>query len=524
MTSGVVGRVDPAPAELTTAPPSRPAWRLLIALSLIKVIAHGYQHPAYGYFRDELYYIDCAKHLDWGYVDHPPFSIALLALTRLVTGDSLWIRLPAVLAGGATVLLSGLIAWRMGGGRAAQGLTAIAVLAAPILLGVDSYYSMNVFDRLFWTVLFYLLVCVITTRNASYWLGFGVVAGLGIQNKISVAFLGAAVVVGLLLTEHRRFFLRKELWLGGAIAALIVLPHALWQVWHDFPTRVFIENAVRHKMVQKSFADFVSQQLIEMHPLNAPLWIAGLGFALVGAGARFRILGVVFLVVFALFGFQGAKAYYLTPAYPPLLALGAVLFERRTSTRPWIVPSYGAVLLASGAVFSTLALPVVSPATNQRIAQAIGLAPKPEEVGHRGATLSQHLSDRIGWEELASFVGDAFDGLSVEDRRRCAILCGNYGEAGALNLYGAARGLPRAICGHNNHHLWGPGTADGGVMLVYHRGADPQRLEALFASVEPVGRFTFPNVMPEQQDRTLYLCRGLRKPMDEFFKTLRNFN
>ncbi len=525
---------DPDSAALPTLLPgssqdagarsSIPAWGPLLVLAAIKIVVQSYSHPAYGYFRDELYYLDCANHLDWGYVDHPPLSIAILTACKTLLGTSLWaIRLPAALVGGTTVLMSGLLAWRMGGGRFSQFLTALTVLIAPVFLGVGSFYSMNVFDQLFWVGAIYYVIRAITTENPCYWLWFGLIAGFGLQNKISVGFLGLGIMVGLVLTQHRRFFATKELWLGGLIALAIFLPNLIWQARHGFPTLEFVANATQFKIAEKSFGEFATGQLVEMHPANAAIWIIGALYGLFGGAGRFRVLSFAFLSVFALLGFKGMKVYYLSPAFPAVLALGALAIERWTRNQRWVRPLLCTVLLALGVAVAPLALPMVSPERYQRYNQALGLSVPTEEIGHRDAPIPQHLADRFGWEEMVDVVAKLYHDLDVEDRIRCAILCGNYGEAGAINFFGPSRGLPRAISGHNNHFLWGPHGADGSVMLVYSRESDRFRLEALFESVTEVGRFEHPYAVLHQNHRVLYLCRGLKKPMDAFWKTMKAF-
>ena len=502
-----------------------PAWTLILLCAAVKIVVHLWWHSAYGYFRDELYYLDCAAHLDWGYVDHPPLSIAILAITKAVLGTSLLaIRLPAVLAGAATVALSGLLAWRMGGGRFAQGLASLSILVAPVYLGVGSFFSMNAFDQLFWTLASYALVRAVTTGNARFWLWFGLVAGVGLMNKISVLFLGFGVVVGLLLTRHRRFFATKELWLGGAIAAVIFLPNVLWQIQHGFPTLEFIDNATQHKILGRSVFAYFTGQFVEMHPANAPIWLAGIAYGLFGRNTRpLRILSIAFLAVFALLAYRGVKIYYLSPAFPPVLALGALWIERITAQRRRIRPVIAGTLALLGATVAPIALPWLSPDAYSEYSKAIGIAAPTEEQGQVGAPLPQHLADRFGWEEMTRMVADAYDALDPEDRKRCAILCGNYGEAGAVNFFGAKLDLPRAVSGQNNHFLWGPGEATGEITLVYSNGFSAQRLNALFENVTEIARFEHPFVMPGQNNRTLYLCRGLKKPMAKFWRSLKDF-
>ncbi|HUW61797.1 MAG TPA: glycosyltransferase family 39 protein, partial [Candidatus Bathyarchaeia archaeon] len=204
----------------------RPLVLFLGGFALLKILIHVstlYLGP-YGYFRDEFYYLDCAANLSWGYVDQPPLAPFILAIVRATLGDSiLAIRLPAILAGGGTVFMAGLIAAELGGGRFAQGLACLSVIAAPVFLGMSSFFSMNPIDYLLWTIAAYILVRIIKTDNARLWLWFGLVAGLGLENKLSMAFFGGLVAAALLLTPQRKYYRDKHLWLAGLIAFLIFL-------------------------------------------------------------------------------------------------------------------------------------------------------------------------------------------------------------------------------------------------------------------------------------------------------------
>ena len=137
---------------------------LLVLLALVKFLLHAATNLAggYGYFRDEFYYIACSDHLAWGYVDHPPWSIAILWISRFLFGDTLFaIRLLPAIAGAAVVALAGLITRELGGRRFAQALAATSVLVAPLTLGMNSYFSMNSFDMLFWTLAIYLIAIIL---------------------------------------------------------------------------------------------------------------------------------------------------------------------------------------------------------------------------------------------------------------------------------------------------------------------------------------------------------------------------
>jgi 4-amino-4-deoxy-L-arabinose transferase-like glycosyltransferase len=309
----------------------RPETLAIVAIALAKLALNVAFHGRYGYFRDELYYIACSDHLGWGYVDQPPLSIGLLAITRKLLGDSLYaIRFPAALAGAATVVLTGLMARKLGGGRFAQVLAATAAALSPVVLGNGArYFSMNAFDLMFWALGAYVLMSIIVDGNEKLWLVYGAVTGLGVMNKYSVLFFGLGTVAGVLLTAQRRDLAHRWIWLGGAFAALIVLPHAVWELRHGFPTREFIHNASVLKNAPISFGGFALGQAMETGFGQTLLWLAGLGFFLSrGAPSRLRAFGWMYVVVAAVMVAGNSKAYYLTPIYFPFLAAGSLVVER----------------------------------------------------------------------------------------------------------------------------------------------------------------------------------------------------
>ena len=157
---------------------------LIVATKLLVLL---YASRNYGYFIDELYYIACSDHLDWGYVDQPPLVALITKIARLLFGDSLQgIRFFSALAGAAKVLLTGIIARELGGNRFAQILAALAVLVAPGFLAIDNLLSMNSFEALIWTACAYVLIRIINTANQKLWIWFGLLAGIGLENKYSM--------------------------------------------------------------------------------------------------------------------------------------------------------------------------------------------------------------------------------------------------------------------------------------------------------------------------------------------------
>ena len=498
---------------------------LIAVFSAAALLVHLLTNGRYGYFRDELYYIACGRHLAFGYVDQPPLSILLLRLSQLLLGDSLFaIRLLPALAGAMIVALTGVIARELGGNAWAIALACAGSLCALFNLAVGNFFSMNAFEPLFWTGCVYLLVRIINGGSPTLWLWFGVVLGLGLENKHSTAFFGAGIVVGLLLTPERRHLAQKWIWLGALIAFVIALPNVLWEARYHWPTYELLSNiAHSNKNVALSPVQFIAQQAIFLNPGALPLWVAGLCW-LFGSrdGRRYRVIGIIYLVTLTEFIILRGKSYYLAPAYPMLFAAGGVAVERIFAARfKWIKPLFFGVIIAMGALCAPLMVPILPPDMLVAYMRAIHMEPPRTETSHTG-TLPQIFADQFGWEQMVGSVADAYRHLSPEDKKRAAIFCQNYGEAGAIDFFGPKLGLPPAISGHQNYFLWGPRDWNGEVILVLDTNDDDER--ELFGSVEDLGQVvSSPWAMPYERQRHIYLCRKLKVSVRELWPRVKNW-
>jgi hypothetical protein len=481
----------------------------------------------YGYFRDELYFLDCGRHLDWGYVDHSPL-IGLVARLALALGGSTYaLRVFPALASAVLVVLTGLLAHRMGGGRFAQGLAALAVLVVPVYLATHSILSMNAFEPLFWMGCVWVLLRLLEGGSPRLWLAFGALMGLGVMNKHSTAFFGIAVVCGLLLTRERRQLLTPWPWLGAAVALALFAPNLAWQMRHDFATLELLRNVSRvGKNVVLGPVQFLAQQILLLHPALFPLWLAGLAFLFRARAGRLRPLAWTYVVFFLLLLALKAKNYYLAPIYPMLFAAGAVAVEaglakwRLTAGRLWPRVALTAYVLVLGALIAPLALPLFSPERYVAYAKALGIAPPRTEVAHSGP-LPQLFGDQFGWPELTAEVARIYHALPPDERRQAAIFANNYGEAGAINLFGPALGLPPAISAHQNYFLWGPRGHRGEVVIVLQD--DRESLEQVCASVEEAGKHFHPWGMAEENN-PVFVCRGLHPPFPDLWPRLKKWN
>lgn len=502
---------------------------LLISLAATKFLIHFAVNitGAYGFFRDEFYYIACSNHLAFGYVDHPPFSIWLLKLSRMIVGDSLVaIRLFPALAGAFTVFLTGMIVKELGGGRFARLFAALCVLLAPLHLGINSFFSMNSFDILIWTAAAYVLVMWVNRRNPRMWLWLGFLLGLGLQNKISVLWLGFGLAFGLLLTENRRSLLTRGPWLAAGIALLIFLPHIIWQMSNGWPTLEFMAGAT-DKMLSVSFLEYLGDQILEMNPLLFPVWFAGLVWYLFARqGKQYRALGIIYVSVFTLLMISGtARSSYLAPAYPMLFASGALVLERvseRVFGTPMIKYVRGAVIaviLAGGIAIAPMALPVLPVGTYIEYSVALGMTPKIEER-HEAAALPQFFADMHGWEEIVAAVAGVYEGVKSEDPGKWAVFTSNYGVAGAIDFLGKEYNLPPAISGHNNYWIWGPGDPPPeNLIIIGGRLEDHSECREIWQA----GVTDCTYCMPYENNNPIFVCRGLQVDPVMFWPEVKHF-
>jgi Dolichyl-phosphate-mannose-protein mannosyltransferase len=475
-----------------------------------------------GYFRDELYYLACTRRMAWGYVDHPPLCVALLWVVRHAAGESLLVlRAVAALATAAVVWMTGSLARRLGADAFGQLLAMAAAAIAPELLGIGSFYSMNILEVVFWTAAARLLVEILDRPTDTRWVTLGLLLGLGLLNKISVLWLGAGIAAGLVLTPARRLLLTRGPWLAGAIAGVIFLPHVLWQVTHDWPTLEFIRNASRDKMQSNPPLSFLADQVMNLHPVALPIWLAGLVALLAGNRFRqYRLLGIAFLTVAAILILnRTSRSGYLLPAFPMLIAAGGAWWSHVLHGTP--ARAAVLVLLAvAGAATLPLAVPVLPVDSYVRYSRALGVAPSTEERQQLGR-LPQFFADRQGWDRFVDQIGSAWDRLTPDERSRAVIVTSNYGEAGAIELMGRSRGMI-AASGHNNYWLWGPPSRPADVAIFPRRNRT--NLDRLFAEVEQVGQTDCGDCMPYENQLPIFICRGPRTPLVVLWPSFKHFN
>jgi Dolichyl-phosphate-mannose-protein mannosyltransferase len=491
----------------------------LIALAVLAV--HLLTIGNYGLFRDEFYYLACGRHLAWGYVDHPPLVAAVAFVSTWLLGESpLAIRLFSLICGVGTVLVTGALVGRLGGGRFGQVIACLSVAVAPQYLNVFHILSMNSIEIFLWTLGGYLAVVGIQDEWHTAWLAFGVVCGIGLLNKHSMLVFGTGITVGVLLSRARRSLATPWPWAGAAIAALIFLPHILWQVNHGWPTLEFIRNAQQEKIARLAPAAFLAEQVGTMNPVTLPIWLVGLTTCFwPGRRPEWRMLGWCYLVVLGVFIAQRSKPYYVTPIYTLLFACGGVVIGRWISRFGRARHAIPAALIAGGVVVAPLAIPVLSIDRLIAYQATLGVTPASDER-HEMGRLPQYYADRFGWRELAQAISAVYLSLPEPERSTARVFARNYGEAGALEYYRGVYPLPEVICPHNNYWYWGPGP-DGGTLIVI--GGDLPDLQRAFEHVELAGQTRCQHCMPYENGRPIYVGRGWKVSLNAIWPRERDF-
>jgi len=469
-------------------------------------------HLGYGFDGDELYFLVCGHHLAWGYVDAPPLVALQARLAELLFGLSpVGVRLFSFAAAGVNVGLAGLLTWQLGGRRPAQILAMTAVLAAPVFLAASNYLSMNSFEPCFWMGSM-LVVLRIADGSASSraWLLFGLLAGLGIENKHSTVFFLIALLAGVVISPQRCILWSRGCAAGAGVLLLLALPNFVWQWIHGFPTYELLSNIAHSKknVVLPPIPFLIAQADILLYA-SAPLWIAGLvwiGFS--RAARNFRFVAFAYLVFLVMMMLLHAKHYYLSPMYPVLFAAGAVALVQ-FSGRTWPSIAYSALLGLMLCLVSAPATLTILPADGYHKYMAhTRLFLTLSEAETTTSPLPSFLSYRIGWPELVQGFAARYRSLPPDLRAQTGIFCGNYADASAVNLLGPQYGLPRAISGHQTYFYWGWNGYTGESVLTL--GNNPDGYRKFYGEVVDLGLFDAPWARDSEHQHYLWLRHRVR--------------
>jgi hypothetical protein len=489
--------------------------RPLLFCCALAVLLHLSFAGRYGFFRDELYFIACGQHPSWGYVDQPPLLPLLAAgWDQLVGGSLFGFRVLPALSAGCLAALTGLLARRFGGGSAAMLLAAVAVTIGPVFLVSAHLFTVNMLEPILWTWIVLVLDEQRERATARRWVTLGVLMGLGLLNKYSIAFWGVALALGLLLGKTRSLLFSRGAVAGMALALALVLPSTWWQAQRGWPFLELLAAGRAGKNVPFDGLGFLTEVALQVHPITAPLWLAGLWWL----WRTRRALAIAALLFFVAMFALKAKPYYLAPAFPSLLAAGAVAVEGVLRRARWRLALAHTSMLLTGAVTAPLVVPILPVETLLRYQRSLGFAPPPLENREYGE-LAQHLADQFGWREIGAAAALAWQSLATEDQARAAVFTFNYGDAAAITRFGK---VP-AISGHNHYAELGPEPADGSVLIVF--GSSPEELSRFYRSIERIGTGpSSPYMMPYERARPIWLVREPKLPLPDMWRLMRHID
>lgn len=498
--------------------------RTPLIVAVVVLLVHLIGNPHYGFFRDELYFIACGFHPDWGYVDQPPV-VPLLAAGSQLFGHSLFLlRAVAALFAAAGAYVTCLLAIELGGGVFAQILAGLAFLFAGVLMSFGMKVGPDMTGLWLWPLIALYALRIARGGDPRQWLFAGIAAGVAIESKYSALLFLAALIGGLLLTPQRRSLASGWFWAGAALALLVALPNALWQALHGFPMLELLRNGQNGKNVVAGPALYLFQQLLLTNLFLSPIWIVGLIALLCDRSARF--LGYAYVLLIALMIVLHGKHYYPGDVYPIPIAAGAVAVARWTRGLPAVRVALAAAAVAAGLFFLPFSLPVLPERT---MARYDGFVKRLLHVNdatlaterHRTAALPADWADMHGWPELTATVARVYRNLPPPQRAVTAIVASNYGEAAAIDFFGKAYGLPPAISGHNNYWLWGAHGATGAVVIDVN--GDCGAAAHAFRTSTLAARFGAPWVISYEQDIPIRVCTGPVHKLSAMWPSMRNY-
>ncbi|HET9910740.1 MAG TPA: glycosyltransferase family 39 protein [Anaerolineales bacterium] len=488
-------------------------WLLGLALFLL----HMFTNNQYGFHQDELVVLDNANNLDWGFVEYPPLTPFLGRIQLALFGLSLvGVRTFSALGFALVLVLTGLMARELGGSKRTQIIAAIAASIAPFALIQGALIQYVSFDFLWVVLLAYLMIRLLKSDDPRWWIPIGIVIGLGMMTKYTMAMTVAGLVGGVLLTDARRYLRSPWLWGGVALSLLVFLPNLIWQIRHDFISLEFL-SSIHARDVEIGRADsyLIDQFISSANIVAVPLWIAGLYFYFFREdGKRFRVIGWMYVILFLIYLFTRGRGYYLAPAYPMLIAAGAVLWERwLASSAPNRIISIfrpNWIALGIGTVFAgTLALPI---------------APINSPWWDVVSEVHDTFTEQIGWQDMIATVAGIYEDLPADEKTRTGILARENDEAAGLNLYGPEYGLPKAISGGNTFWLRGYGDLPPETLIIV--GYYLEELTPAFEQCESAATITNSyGVDNDLRDPpTIYVCRGLRFSWPELWKRIKSYS
>lgn len=488
----------------------------LVVLSCIAAafaLFHILTNSRYGFHRDELQFLSDARHLDWGFVAYPPLTPFIERIAFNLFGLSLvGLRLFSVIAQAIVILVSGLMARDLGGRRLAQVVTSVSVGLSGLPIFEATEFQYTTFSFLWWILVCWFTIRLLTTENPHWWIAIGAAIGLGLMTKYSLVFFVAGLLVGLCLSRARRYFLSPWFWSGVALALLIVSPNILWLIHHDFVSYHFLQSIhARDVAGGRARGYWTMQLLLDSNPFAIPL--CALGLITFFRESRFRMLAWMFVVPVLVFWLNKGRFYYVAEAYPMLLAMGSVvaaswLRRRGIALCRSLQIIYFTGVVATGLLFIAVLVPVAPSGPLRNFA-----------LKNNG-----DLREEIGWDDLVRAVADVRDSLPTNEQSNYGILVGNYGEAGAIENLGAAYHLPSPISLTNSFYPRTYPAVPPSTLIII--GWSSEEVNSNFAGCRLAGGITNSLGVKNEESEyhpDIFICGPPLQGWPRFWKTHQRF-
>jgi hypothetical protein len=490
-------------------PPAIFSFLLLISSSFI---------PDYGFFNDEFYYIACANRLDWGYVDHPPFSIGVLYLINMIFGDSLIaVRAVPAFCSSIVVFLSGLIVRELGGSRSLQIISAFSVSFLPVPLIIFSLYSMNSFEILFMSIVFLLILKMVKENDTKYWILIGIIMGLGFMNKHTVILYLVSLLIGFIMSRNTKLILSRNFLYAIILAFVIFLPNLIWQISNGFSSLEFYNNATKFKNINSNIVDVLLFQILSANPILSVIWIAGLfSLFLKRDLSGFRLFGWAYIFLIAIMIISGSsRPDRIVSIYYILIPIGWIAIDiiRKKWLNFLIKYSTFILSLVVGLILVPFSLPLLPPETAEKYFEKTSLN-IPIEAGLE-SSLPMFYVYRMDWEKPAEALSKVLKALHEDEQSKTLIVAGNYGFASSIEFYSDKFDLPKVICNHNSFWHWSKDILTSDITTLISFGITKESLENSFDSVISTGKIVESKYWYDHFKRPIYICRN---PKDDLQK------
>jgi 4-amino-4-deoxy-L-arabinose transferase-like glycosyltransferase len=463
---------------------------------------------AYGFHGDEMYYIVAGQHPAFGYVDQSPLTPILSAASVDLLGISpTAVRVLPALEMALVVVLVALIAQGLGGSRRAQVLAAITA-ALSGYLSAGHLDTTTEPDLLVWAIVGWLLVRLLAGGDPRLWLVVGVTAGIGLENKDTLLFLGAGLAVGLVLSRRWDVVRSPWAWAALLIAILLWVPNLVWQATNGWPQLTMASRIAGYAADNR--AQIVPLLWLFTGPLLFPLSAAGLVWLLGSkAAAPWRAIAVAAPVALVLVIVTGGKAYYAIGTTPLLMAAGGILLDGWLARghRRLKVAGFTTAAAISGLLIALLTLPILPVATYAKTSLPAAVP---------------DTANQVGWPQFVATVEQVVTTLPPAERAHAVILTNDYSEASPLALLGA--GLPPVFSGHNAYWDWGPPPADRTV--VVHVGDwRPADWTPYFVGCRDVAHIDNRlGIANSEQGKAVSVCAGTRASWRAMWPALRTIS